>query len=414
MDAWSPWPLSHTKSSKFRRCRLAFSRQYVERRSETTGIPGEVGTGFHDWALEAGAAGATDDEIALERILLRKAAVVDAPVAKALRELVRRYIARGGLPRIPDDAENVGRELDLAVTFDGEVVAWDNPKARFRCRLDLTWTEHGDLGVLRDWKTSRVIEEVDATDQMRHYAWTLAEANPDIERVHAELHYVRFAPRGIRKTKDPYDVAELQATVPEELKAIAAEMDAAASAQRWPARLGEHCSYCSYRGICPAFAKTPPPLVPIETPEQAAAAADHMLVLKTLLDDYTGALRSWALHHGGIQVADGILGFHQREKREIVNPEVAFEFFRGAEVPDKRLWEAFGMSITDAEKLAKEIHAGAPRGQKAKRIDGMISELEKMGAIRQYTGSEFRRKKPTTEEAPDDALPGDDFGPEEK
>ena len=409
---FTPWPLSHTKNGKFRRCRLAFSRQYVEHRPETTGVPGEAGTGFHDWALEAGNAGASDDEIALERILLRKAAVVDAPVAKALRALVRRYIERGGLPPVPAEAENVVREQDLAVTFGGEVVPWGDPRARFRCRLDLAWTEHGDLGVLRDWKTSRLVEEVDATDQMRHYAWALAVANPDIERVHAELHYVRFAPGGTRKTKDPYDAAELLATVPEELKAIASAMIEAAASGRWPARLGEHCSYCSYRGVCPAFQATPPPLVPLETVDQARVAADHMLVLKTLLDDYQDALRSWALHHGGIPVNDGILGFHQREKREIVAPELAFEFFRGAEVPDKRLWETLGMSIADAEKLAKEIHAGAPRGQKAKRIDAMLGELESMGALRRHTGSEFRRKKPGNEEAEDD-LPEMDFGPEE-
>ena len=401
ITTWSPWPLSHSKVGKFRRCRLAFWRQYVERRPEARGTPGNVGVGFHDWAMEAKAG---SDEIDLVRILARKAVLLDEEAAKQLRQLVRRYIERGGPPPIPVDAEDLMLETALALTLEGEPVAWDSPAARFRCRVDQAWTEHVDLGVLRDWKTSRIIEPVDATDQMRWYAFALASSIPSVERVHAELHYVRFAPGGVRKTDDPYDAEELRATVPEELRIIADKMVQCAEQERWDPTLGEHCRYCSYRAICPAFQATPLPVGEILTAEDASAAADRMLVLKVMLADYTSALRSYALHCGGIRVEDGLLAFHEKTKREIVDPELAVAFFTGAGVAHDRLWGSLKLSVTETDKIIREMHARAARGTKTEKIESTLAELKEMGVLREYTSTEFKRKKAGTEEEPEDAI----------
>ena len=411
MPDFRPLPLSHTKGSKFRRCRLAFWRQYGEHRPDPSGIPAAVGKGFHAWADEAGAQ-PDADESALYRILARKAALLDERAAPLLRALVSRYIQRGGLPPVPPDAEDVVREQALAVTAAGEPCAWDSPDAVFRARLDLAWTEHGTLGCIRDWKTSRTIEDVDATDQMRWYAGALSLLNPALEQVHCELYYVRFAPGGVRRTPEPYQADELRATVPEEWRAIAEEMERCAAAGDWPATLGDGCRYCPYRGDCPAYQRAVPPVRPFNGTEQAVEAADCLLRLKGQVKDYDAALREWTLHHGAIVCSNGeLLGHHAGEKRSVCDTEAAAMFLEGAGVGHEDLWSALHLGITAVEKLARGVTQGSARGQKKQRVDALLAELAEMGATRTVTATEFSRKKPAAEEADDDLDLGEDFGP---
>ena len=62
------------------------------------------------------------------------------------------------------------------------------------------------------------------------------------------------------------------------------------------------------------------------------------------------------------------------------------------------------MSVTETDKIIREMHARAARGTKTEKIESTLAELKEMGVLREYTSTEFKRKKAGTEEEPEDAI----------
>lgn len=395
MTTYRSAPLSFTKIDCFSTCAWRYCCKYLQKLPDPSGPPAEVGTGFHAWAEVAAG---LDDELAMVRALEEKAALLLDGPAEDLRMVVHRYLNAGGIPKLPTDATDVRREAELAIRADGSPCGYWDDDALFRGKLDLTWLENGgELAVVRDWKTSRVI--VDPGRQLRLYATLLAALHEDVETVIGEQHFVRFAPGGCRKAE--YDADELRAIVPASLVAIANEIDARVEARDLKPRISESCSWCPYRQHCPPIKAGYKPDLRFETPEAVAEAADGLLVLELQVKDLKAALRAWVLHHGGVKLAGGeVLDHHPTQTRSIEDAKAAAALLQQLGASSDALWSALELPVGAAEKVIRTLPevSGAGRGRKTEAAQRVLAQLSEAGVLKSSLGTRFGRKKPNAEE----------------
>lgn len=376
-------PLSWTKIKLLRQCPLALRRRYIDHAVELSSAPAETGIGFHDLAEHD-----TGDEDALLSMLTRKAALMEEATARDLRGIVRRLVERGGLPGFPADATDVARELSLAVAADGQIVEWDDPRALFRGRLDQSFRENGgELGVVRDWKTNRVVE--DPTDQGRYYSWLLAVLFPAVEEVVAEFYFVRF---GNSPRRAIYDAAELRATVPGELAAIAEDVERRAREDDWRPRVSDDCRFCSFVSSCPKFTGRISPFLPIESAEQAQAAAEQLQIVAGQKLQLEKSLKAWVRMNGPIDCGDETLDFVRRPTVSVPEALEAFRWFKERGIAGDALWAHLTLRATELRKLLTIAVADQPRRERAAAKEALLAELQQAGLVEESVGSTFRRK----------------------
>lgn len=390
-------PLSFSRIEEFKRCAFRYFMRYVLHHPDFATIPSETGLGFHAWAEEVGEAFrrfTEVDELFLLQVLARKAALCEDEVARDLRRIVTRYLNAGGPPRIPSDAVEVELEKRVALTFDGELVGWDDPRADFRGILDQTWLENaGELAVVRDWKTRRVISE--PGEQLRQYGWAAAVAHPSVVQVSVELHFVRFG-RTFRRAILEAD--ELRASVPVELRAVAEKIGECEASKRWPARVSDACRTCPVVRACPKASKTPRGFKRIESLAEAREAADELELLKALAKDTEAALRAWVLRYGGIPLDGEVLDFVPKEVREVPDAWRAYEELLRLGMGEADARKALSMGKGDLERAFKVMTKDAPRGTRQERQREMLAAFEAAGLVQAKTRSEFRRKAAGEEE----------------
>lgn len=389
-------PLSHSQIAVLVDCSLEYRRRYIDRIAEPASEPAETGIAFHELGENS-----TADTETLLAMLVRKAALLPEESAKDLRAVVLNYLAAGGFPSLPSDAQDVAHEQTIALTADGQPCAWDSPDAAFRARLDRIYRENGGaLVVVDDWKTSRVIEA--PGEQMRRYAYAAACLYPDAEEIVCRLHYVRF--RGGMRTAE-YLAAQVREEVPAELAAIAEEIERRTREDDWTPRVGGHClTRCSYRHICPAFAGEVKPLPIVETEEQAREAAGQLLVLEGQRATLQKSLQAYARRNGPIDLGDELLGYHRVEKVSVDDARTAAKVLQAKGVDADRIWSGLTLRKTELNKLVTAAIAGAKRGEKASAREAVERELAEFGALKTTVSSTWKRSKKTVEdEAEDDS-----------
>ena len=398
-------PLSFSKIDCFRTCAWRFVCKYIQKFPDPSGVPAEVGGGFHSWS-ESASRGA--DELAMVQLLEAKAALLVSEAAQDLRAVVHRYLTTGGMPPIPSDATDVRNEAELAIRADGTPCGFWDEDALFRGKLDLTWLENdGRLAVVRDWKTARKVEDVG--DQLEDYGILLAAAHPAVQEVVAELHFVRFAPGGIRKAT--FDAEELRAVGPARFIAIAEQIDARVEARDVKPRISDECRWCAYRQHCPAMKGGFKPFAELASEADAVAAAESALVLELQLQDLTTALRAWTLRHGPLRLPDGQdLGHHPTHDREVADTKAACQFLQQLGVSADDLWSALTLPVGKVEKALKTLPevAGARRGKKTEALHEVLAQLFDAGILTETDGTKFGKRKPGVEVAPETTNGGTD------
>lgn len=386
-------PLSWSKIKLLRQCGLAFKRRYIDRAPELASPPAETGIGFHDLAEHD--TGCADE---LEAALVRKAALLEEAPAKDLRGVVQRLLERGGLPGFPADATDIERELSLAVTRDGRFVEWDSPEAFFRGRMDQSYRENeGELGVVRDWKTGRVIENPD--DQGRLYSWLYAVKHPTIEEVVGEFYFVRF---GNRPRRAIYDAAELRATVPGELDAVADELERRYREDDWRPRVSDNCRFCAFAASCPKINGRILPFVSIESEEQARAAAEQLQIAAVQKAQIEKALKAWCRMNGPVDLGAETLDFVRSQKLSVPEALVAFRWLKERGIAGDALWNHLTLRTTELRKLLTLAVADRPRSERVSAKDALLAELQEAGVVEESTGTTFKRRGKKVEAEADD------------
>jgi hypothetical protein len=383
-------PLSWTKIKLLRQCALAFKRRYIDRAPELASPPAETGIGFHEIAE-------TSDD--LETELVRKATLLEEAPAADLRSIVRRVVDRGGLPGFPTDATDIERELELAVTSDGQFVSWNDPRAFFRGKLDQSYLENqGELGVVRDWKTSRTVEDPD--DQGRLYAWVYSLRHPELTEIVVEFYFVRFSMRPRRKL---YDAGELRATVPGELQAVAQDLERRAAQDDWRPRVSDSCRYCSFVASCPKFQDRVSPFLRIETEEQAREAAEQLAIVSGQKSQLEKALKAWCRINGEVDLGEETLGFVAAPRQTVPDALEAFRWFRAHGVSGEEIWLHLSLGKTAVGKLVTQAIAGVSRNERRDARERMEAELLKAGVLEESTGATFKRRGKKVEAEEDDS-----------
>jgi hypothetical protein len=154
------------------------------------------------------------------------------------------------------------------------------------------------------------------------------------------------------------------------------------------------CLYCANKATCPLMIEyalsTAHKYAPLEIvadvhasqlsdPLKLAKLYEAAKILEKMVDSAKKHIMDFALQNNGLHVGDTTLyEIAERDgKRSITNPGMAVEIFR-RHLTDTEILSASTMSLSGVLKL---ISDKAPRGQKAKIVGAVESELESLRAV---------------------------------
>jgi hypothetical protein len=335
--------LSFTKIHLRRTCGLAFRRRYIDHAPEPASAPAETGVGFHSWTEElerASRPGTSLDEDLAAWLLTRKAAMLHEAPAEDLRNLVRRVLARGGLPAYPSDVQDQAYERRLALTAEGKPCGWDDPQALFRLVMDQAWRENGGkLACVSDWKTGRRIEP--PGDQLRYYAWAVSCLWTEVEEVVGRNFWLRFSSRPDAKL---FNSRELRETVPAELQAIRDDLARREKSDEWEPRVSDACRTCAFVTSCKAFRSGIKPFKVVENEDQARTAARQLVIAEGHVRVLKDSLKAWFLERGPLDLGDDE-EYAPRPRTDFVvtDARLAARLFRARGVPEDEVWGALAV-----------------------------------------------------------------------
>jgi len=190
-------------------------------------------------------------------------------------------------------------EHKLAFDRNWQPCEFFSAEAYFRMVVDFHFRQ-GDLAVVLDWKSNRVVPETVEKDlQLRTYGWGLKQAiYPDAQEILLRLHFLRYG-----KEREVFLEPQNFQAMPEILtgKTNIIEQD-----QDYNPTPGSFCGLCGITTHCPVMAQA---LVPVEvmapaSREQAEKAASLLLTLQKIEKELTTRLKDWVKEHGPIQVGD--------------------------------------------------------------------------------------------------------------
>lgn len=147
--------------------------------------------------------------------------------------------------------ELVRPQVELQLAFDAgwASVPWFDKSTRWRSVLDLI--ERVEKGRIRitDWKTGHYVPtatELEASDQLKCYAWAAAKKWPTVDEFEVALYYTRQ-----RWEHGPFEFTR------QELESFGADLErrmARADAEKkFDPVPGDHCQRCDFRTHCPAY-----------------------------------------------------------------------------------------------------------------------------------------------------------------
>jgi hypothetical protein len=240
-------------------------------------------------------------------------------------------------------------EKKLAFDRNWQPTEFFGPDAYFRLVVDLTYRQ-GDLVVVQDWKTNRVIPGTVEKDlQLRIYGWGVQQAlYPDAQEVLLRLHFLRYgAEREIMLAPGDLD------TVPQELEAKIAEIEAE---KHFNPKPGSFCGWCGVTSHCPVMAQA---LVPVEvlapaTREQAEKAATLLLTLQNLEKELAARLKEWVRDQGAIQVGDLVYGPSIATSYDL-DTQMVVQFLLEAGLEREAVWPLLNVTKTSLERGLKKL-----------------------------------------------------------
>lgn len=312
-------------------------------------------------------------------------------------------------------------EAELAIAYwpdtgEARVLAAgeERPPAAILLYVDILHEAGGFVTVL-DWKTGRrpIIRRVEDTPQVRLYALAICKAL-GLSEIRVELGWL--SSRGLWIDHAYFDTFDL-AVMEEEVR----ELDERRRAGGAVPSYGLHCveGFCPVMGACPAAQAAAKEVelatkgrFPLSAPTSDEHALDlyHRLPLaRARLELLEKMLQEWATTQGALDLGDGVAwGKVEKQGNESVSatPEAI-------EVLQTHLGSHFETAVrtevstskTDIDRAVRAIVAEnkEKRGAKKKRIDPLVEELRKVGALRKgapyFAFDKFKRAAESPEEA---------------
>lgn len=368
-------PVSYTGASKFEQCPARYKAEKIDKVQTlkplylVTGIFLHEVNDQYDKYLQGARL-----RIDLHKLksIFEKLWVTDrGSIPGVMREDLLDLAVRVAESRLKYDPERtVGSEIQMAFDASWNKVAWADPKARYRGKLDRLEFLDNWIALVWDLKTGWGVENPEDSMQLKVYGHFVRVLFPNTAGVVSELFYPRFrATRAHTLTVQDLDAGQRW------IEETAAGIEEAHKTGQWPARAGSWCADCPVYRACPTR-NAPLTDVPPGDLAEAEQLAERLLTVDREREDLRERLRAWVELHGPLEVNGMIVG---------MNPKTALSYPLDAL---KKLLEPRGIDIWTVLKADN---------QKLEKVAKKDTELIKaLGTIVvEKTTTEFKIKKAT-------------------
>ncbi|MBM4285697.1 MAG: PD-(D/E)XK nuclease family protein [Deltaproteobacteria bacterium] len=248
---------------------------------------------------------------------------------------------------LPRNLEAWGVEARLAFNCKWQPTAWS--RGYFRMVLDWHFRQ-GNMAVICDWKTSRVIPQTVEKDlQLLTYGWGLRQAvYPQAGEILLRLHFLRYG-KEVEVFMSPAELQEVPDTLMDKISRIERE-------KHFDPKPGSFCSHCGVTAHCPVMAQA---LAPVEvlapaTREQAEKAAALLLTLRNMEKELTGRLKDWVKAFGPVQVGDMQFGPAETVSYDF-DPQQVTAVLLEAGLSREEVWPLLSVTKTSLEKGLRKL-----------------------------------------------------------
>lgn len=249
---------------------------------------------------------------------------------------------------MPPGIEAPGVEKKLAFTREWQPTEFFAHDAYFRAVVDFTFRQ-GGLVCVTDWKSNRMVMEIEKNLQTRIYGWAVRQTlYPDAQEILLRLHFLRYgAEREILLTPGDLD------TVPQELEAKIAVIEATKHFDPTP---GSFCGWCGVTAHCPIMAQALIPanvLYPV-CHEDAVKAATLLLAISTMDKALREHLKKYVQEFGPVQVGNVIYGPSTSTTYDL-DPHDITDYLLGEGLAIDQVWGLLGLTKTSLERGLKKL-----------------------------------------------------------
>jgi len=242
-----------------------------------------------------------------EKILAQSGIPDDEELMAEVKELAERF-TRGFVLNLDTF---YGSEIKLAIDEEGHQVDWKADNAFFRGILDRIDIEDNRV-LITDYKTGWEITKDRA--QLETYAWMAKTIFPQIDTFYVEHYFVRYNVKRYSELSTK-DIERAERRVRRIVRKIQKDKEFSPTPSA-------RCSWCPYVVRCaqlPTLRGLELPL--LDSEEKAKEYAGKLLIVEEALKRVKQMLKEYCKKHGGIDVGDGVYGFHFTESPRIKEVE---------------------------------------------------------------------------------------------
>lgn len=272
---------SYSRLEVYEGCPLAYKFQYKDKRQQLPSEALEDGSETHDWLA------------AYNKYLLEKNLKTDldwirgANATPEVKEILDLYSETHILEPGNYVIEEMWRILLKGYNWWG--------------MIDLLKDEQSHV-LITDFKTDHRVRsqtEIDKDRQLRFYAWMASRKYPHADTFVCSIDFVRH---GVTRSTT-YTVDDIPAIE----KEIIAAIERIEADEEFKARPGTRCAWCSWTEICPVLQQGE--LEVVTGPNDAARAAEQLVVLKARIKTLEDMLKPWCSKEGAIPVNGMQVGY---------------------------------------------------------------------------------------------------------
>jgi hypothetical protein len=246
--------------------------------------------------------------------------------------------------------EAPGVELKLAFDRNWKPTEYFGEDAFFRMAVDWTYRQ-GELVIVQDWKTNRVIPEtVEKNLQLRIYGWGVRESRfPDAQEILLRLHFLRYGAE-----REVILVPEDLATVPDELEQRITQIESRKDFEPTP---GSFCGWCGVMAHCPVMAQA---IVPVNilyptTREDAIKAATLLLAIQTMDAELKNNLKRYVHENGPVPVGDVVYGPKISTSYDLDPQEITDFLLNEGGLEVGQVWGLLNLTKTNLESCLRKL-----------------------------------------------------------
>lgn len=302
---------SYSRLDAYSKCPLSFKLQYLDKASQDSSDPLEMGSAAHDffetWVkhrIDHPEQSPSDDLIVAMAAKCFQKESRSQENFKDYIETCKKFVSTFQIdPEYPD----VKTEVPIAFDSNWKLCDWFSPEVRFRAKIDyLAAPVQKPIKKIkiRDWK-SGFAGSMD-TYQLDCYSLAAAALYPNLEQVHVEFYFVGsgYTTAKLLEVKDS-GITKVQ------IEALCERID---SDKKFKARPGARCINCAVASHC---TEKPSDLIAISSPEIAVKLAEEISFLDAQRKSKTKALSAYCKEKGPVQTNGLVYAHWPKESMKI-------------------------------------------------------------------------------------------------